>query len=44
MEDGKSFKKVRVRVSVRVRVRFGVTFGVAELVARAWDFRACLAF
>ena len=47
MEDGKSFKEVRVRVSVRVsvrvRVRFWVTSGVAELVGRAWDFRACLA-
>jgi hypothetical protein len=35
MEDGKSFKEVRVRVSVRVsvrvRVRFWVTSGVATI-------------
>ncbi len=39
MEDGESFKEVRVRVSVtvsdRVRVRFRVTSGVAELVGGA---------
>ena len=40
MEDGKSFKEVRVRVSVRVsvrvRVRFWVTSGVATIGVGWW--------
>jgi hypothetical protein len=47
MEDGKSFKEVRVRVSVRVSVRvrerFWVTSGVAERVGGSRDFAACFA-